>query len=97
MLRFEVSSPHIDVLFFMSCFQTCSLHAHFRKRSLLHPPLSRHPQNKKPIYDSVVTLAFALVTLTPSCLALARISTLFLADTEWEILFIHISFCLKSL
>lgn len=39
-----------------------------------------------PIYDSVVTLAFAFVTFTPSCFAFATISTLFLDDTACEIL-----------
>lgn len=33
------------------------------------------------LQDSVVTLAFALVTFTPSCFALATISTLFFDDT----------------
>ena len=33
-----------------------------------------------------MTLALALVTLTPSCFARATISTLFLAETAWEIL-----------
>jgi len=39
----------------------------------------------KPIYTSTVTFAFAFVTLTPNCFALARISTLFLAETACEI------------
>ena len=38
------------------------------------------------VYDSVVTLAFAFVTLTPNCFAFAMISTLFLDDTECAIL-----------
>ena len=38
------------------------------------------------LYDSVVTLALAFVTFTPSCFAFAIISTLFLDETECEIL-----------
>jgi hypothetical protein len=37
-----------------------------------------------------VTLAFGFVTLTPSSLARATISILFLDETAWEILF-HVS------
>lgn len=37
--------------------------------------------NPHPFYDSVVTLAFAFVTLTPSCFAFATMSTLFLDET----------------
>lgn len=37
------------------------------------------------VYDSVVTLALGLVTLTPSALALATISILFLEDTACAI------------
>jgi hypothetical protein len=67
---------------FISCFRTVSVHAHL-KQSSLFPTSQSHHQH---VYDSVVTLAFALVTLTPSAFALARISTLFLAETAWEIL-----------
>ena len=38
------------------------------------------------VYDSVVTLALAFVTLTPSCFAFATISTLFFDETACEIL-----------
>ncbi len=38
------------------------------------------------LHDSVVTLAFAFVTFTPNCFALATISTLFLDETECDIL-----------
>jgi hypothetical protein len=38
------------------------------------------------LYDSVLTLALPLVTLTPSCFALVTMSMRFLAETEWEIL-----------
>ena len=38
------------------------------------------------VYDSVVTLAFAFVTFTPSCFAFATISTLFFDETACEIL-----------
>jgi hypothetical protein len=38
------------------------------------------------IYDSTVTLAFALVTLTPSCFARPIISTRFRAETACAIL-----------
>lgn len=41
---------------------------------------------KKPIYTSVVTLALEFVTLTPSCLARAMMSTRFLEETLWAIL-----------
>lgn len=37
-------------------------------------------------YTSVVTLALELVTLTPSCLARAMMSTRFLEETPWAIL-----------
>ena len=37
-------------------------------------------------YDSVVTRAFAFVTLTPNCFARAMISILFLDETAWLIL-----------
>lgn len=45
-------------------------------------------ENKPPpfLYTSVVTLAFALVTLTPSCFARATISILFLDETACAIL-----------
>ena len=45
------------------------------------------------VYDSVVTLAFAFVTLTPNCFAFAMISTLFLDDTECAILSFAQSAC----
>ena len=38
------------------------------------------------IYDSVVTLAFAFVTLTPNIFAFAIMSTLFLDETACDIL-----------
>ena len=50
----------------------------------------------KATYDSVVTLAFAFVTLTPNCLAFATISTLFLDDTACEILFAVNTFGVKT-
>ena len=48
--------------------------------------LSQFYQSFPPIHDSVVTLAFAFVTLTPNCFALAMISTLFLDETACAIL-----------
>jgi hypothetical protein len=52
--------------------------------------ISREPhtqsQQSHQIYDSVVTLAFAFVTLTPKALALATISNLLRADTACAIL-----------
>ena len=40
------------------------------------------------IHDSVVTLAFAFVTLTPNIFAFAIMSTLFLDETACEILLV---------
>lgn len=44
-----------------------------------------------PLYTSVVTLALALVTFTPSCFARAMISIRFLEETLWAILLSHVS------
>lgn len=49
-------------------------------------PSDATPCPSRPLHDSVVTLALALVTFTPSCFALATISTRFLDDTAWAIL-----------
>jgi hypothetical protein len=43
-------------------------------------------QTSSPAYDSVLTLAWPFVTLTPSCFALVTISMRFLAETACEIL-----------
>lgn len=48
--------------------------------------MKRHNRFYISAQDSVVTLAFAFVTLTPSCFAFATISTLFRDETECEIL-----------
>lgn len=56
----------------------------------LSPPFSSlHPQPRQSsllLYDSVVTFAFPFVTLTPNCLAFAKISTRFREETACEIL-----------
>lgn len=53
------------------------------QRDALYAP----PKRKSAIvYDSVLTRALPLVTLTPSCFARAMMSMRFRAETEWEIL-----------
>ena len=51
---------------------------------LVHVARGKYSQT---IYDSVVILALPLVTLTPSCLARATISILFLEETACAILY----------
>jgi len=46
-------------------------------------------------HDSVVTLALPLVTLTPSALAFARISTRFLDDTACAISAAYVLLCMR--
>lgn len=57
----------------------------FLKLFLIYRKKTTRP-NFHSLQDSVVTLAFAFVTFTPSCFALATISTLFFDDTAWAIL-----------
>lgn len=59
-----------------------------RPDSPLNPPLvPLRKQKQAPLaHTSVVTRALALVTLTPSCFALAMISILFRDETAWPIL-----------
>lgn len=46
-------------------------------------------------YDSVVTFAFAFVTFTPSCLALATMSILLRADTACAISAAYRRLCIR--
>jgi hypothetical protein len=53
---------------------------------LKSPKLQNHYNEHA--YDSVVILALALVTFTPSCLARATMSMRLRAETAWEILWL---------
>ena len=54
-----------------------------QRDALYAPPQSENPQH---IYDSVLTRALPLVTLTPICLARAMMSMRFRAETACAIL-----------
>lgn len=64
----------------------CSLFEIFHVRNRLSCISRLHTPGVWTLYDSVVTLAFALVTLTPSCFARATISIRFLEETPCAIL-----------
>lgn len=53
-------------------------------RDALYAP--HQSENSALVYDSVLTRALPLVTLTPICFARAMISMRFRAETEWAIL-----------
>jgi len=70
---------------------TCKLHVVTHAFALLHLHNAIH------IYDSVVSLAFAFVTLTPNVFAFAMISTRFRAETACAILELSVSNVLSRL